>query len=77
MYIDNLDCPLFEFSPEGRTVPQTSEEAIIRSLGITAADDSGISWTSSLATPSHLPPSTGTDDRQGGSLLDSSRVKQA
>ncbi|XP_078313814.1 uncharacterized protein LOC111129947 isoform X3 [Crassostrea virginica] len=56
--------PSLGSSPEGRTVPQTSEEAIIRSLGITAADDSGISWTSSLATPSHLPPPTGTDDRQ-------------
>nr|XP_034317664.1 breast cancer type 2 susceptibility protein homolog isoform X2 [Crassostrea gigas] len=46
--------PSLGSSPQdgGRDQNLASEEAIIRSLGI-SADDSGISWTSSLATPSH------------------------
>ncbi|XP_061173343.1 breast cancer type 2 susceptibility protein-like, partial [Saccostrea echinata] len=50
--------PSLGLSPQGREVGAlsptiTSEDALIRSLGITA-NDSVASWTSSLATPSHL-----------------------
>lgn len=63
-------CVLFKFSPQdgGRDQNLASEEAIIRSLGI-SVDDSGISWTSSLATPSHPLSPTGSGVKQGMLVL--------
>uniref|UniRef100_K1RH48 Breast cancer type 2 susceptibility-like protein n=1 Tax=Magallana gigas TaxID=29159 RepID=K1RH48_MAGGI len=57
--------PSLGSSPQdgGRDQNLASEEAIIRSLGI-SADDSGISWTSSLATPSHPLSPTGSGVKQ-------------